>query len=134
MLAVGDGDYARHLLLSCCKLDPTTLRYRQALRQIRAEPGRLMSRWMAPLSTLAGKARLKVAQSKGEHWKVLERGEEVLARAPGDVETHLSMAKAAEVLGLPRLALWLTEQAQCSCRQYPRPPRLGPPPRTARPL
>ena len=112
VLALGDGDYARHLLLSCCKLDPTTLRYRQTLRQIRREPGRLMSRWMAPLSTLAGKARLKVAQSKGEHWKVLERGEEVLARAPGDVETHLSMAKAAEALGLPRLALWLTEQAQ----------------------
>jgi tetratricopeptide (TPR) repeat protein len=43
--------------------------------------------------------------------KVLELGEEVLARSPRDVDAHLSMAKAAEALGLPRLALWLTEQA-----------------------
>ena len=111
VLAVGDGDYAQHLLMSCCKLDPTNLRYRQALRQNRREPGGLMGRWMAPLGALAGKARLKVAQGKKEHLKVLERGEEVLARSPRSVETHLNMAKAAEALGLPRLALWLTEQA-----------------------
>ena len=43
---------------------------------------------------------------------MLERGEEVVAHAPRDVQTHLSMARAAEALGLPRLALWLTEQAR----------------------
>ncbi len=134
VLAVGDSDYARHLLMSCCNLDPTNLRYRQALRQSRRGPGRLVSRWMAPLSALAGKARLKVAQRKGDHLKVLERGEEVLARAGGrgNAPEHGQGGRGARPAAAGSLADGTGPGAKTAPRR--RPPRLGPPPRTTRSL
>ena len=65
-----------------------------------------------PLKNLLRKAHLNVAQRKGEHLKVLSYGEEVIAHAPGDVAAQLKMARAAESLGLLRLAFWLAEQAR----------------------
>jgi hypothetical protein len=119
VLAVGDGDYARHLLLSCCKLDPANLRYRKTLRKAQRKPGPLLGRLLAILGRLAGKARLKVAQRKGDHRKVLELGEAVLAFAPKDIETQLEMARAADALRLPQLSLWLAEQAQSQAPHNP---------------
>ena len=110
VLAVGDSDYARHLLMSCCKLDPTNLRYRQALRQNRLAAGPPAQPLDGPVRRTGRQGPAQGGPGQGGTLKVLERGEEVLARAR-DVETHLSMAKAAEALGLPQLALWLTEQA-----------------------
>ena len=124
MTAAGDNDdYARHLLLSCCGLDPANLRYRQALRQLTAKRTALLGRLTAPLGKLAGKARLQAALRKGEYLKVLEYGEEAVAVAPKDVAVHLAMAEAAEALGLPRLATWLIEQAQAQDAHNPAPLR-----------
>jgi serine/threonine protein kinase len=124
VLAVGDGPYARHLLLTCCTLDPANLRYRQTLRQIKPPPGGLFSPFTAPLTKLLGKARLKMADRKGDLLKVLEYGEEVIAQAPADVEAQLKMVKAAEALGLLRLAFWLAEQARAQDSHNPAPLRV----------
>ena len=112
VLAVGDAEYARHLLLSCCNLDPANLRYRQTLRQVKPAPGGLLARCLTPFSKLAAKVRLGAARRNGRHLEVLERGEEVIVRAPRDIDAHLAMALAAEELGLHRLALWLMNQAR----------------------
>jgi serine/threonine protein kinase len=123
VLAVGDDQYARHLLLTCCTLDPANLRYRQTLRQIKQAPGGLLGRFAAPLTKLIGKARFKMARQKGDYLKVLEYGEELIAWTPGDVETQLKMAQAAESLGLLKLAFWLAEQARAQDSHNPAPLR-----------
>jgi hypothetical protein len=105
--------YAYELLLSCCKLDPTNLTYRRKLRQaaqeVRQHQG--LGRWLAPLTALAAKTRLKAAKHAGDYRKVLIHGEGVLARSPDDLATHLDMAHAAARLNLPTLQIWLLEQA-----------------------
>jgi serine/threonine protein kinase len=110
--------YAYELLVSCCKLDPANTTYRRALRlvgqELRGRAG--LGRWLAPLAALAAKARLKAARHAGDHRKVLEHGEAVLARCPDDTATHLDMAEAAAGLNLPSLQVWLLEQA---CKQGP---------------
>ena len=132
VLAVGDAEYARHLLLSCCKLDPANLRYRQTLRQVKPAPGGLLGRCLSPFSKLATKARLKVAQRKGQHLQVLERGEEVIARAPGDIVAHLAMALAAEATR-PAAPGALADEPGLpqGPAQRRRPARPRPPPRTS---
>lgn len=110
-MAGGSTDYARELLLSCCKLDPGNLRYRKALRRAVAASAR-PSGSFAWLGSLASKTRLKAARRAGDHRKVLEYGEEVLARNPRDVGAHVDMAEAAEALGQVRLAVWFLEQAR----------------------
>jgi serine/threonine protein kinase len=106
--------YAYELLVSCCKLDPANTAYRNQLRQLAQE---LYQRhglgwWLSPLTTLPDRTRLKAARHGGDHRKVLEYGEAVLARAPEDAATHLAMAEAAARLHLPYLEIWLLEQAR----------------------
>jgi serine/threonine-protein kinase len=105
--------YAYELLLSCCKLDPANLAYRSGLRQAAHEVRRRrgLGRWLAPLTALAAKTRLKAAKHAHDYRKVLVHGEEVLARYPDDVATHLDMANAAGRLRLANLQIWLLEQA-----------------------
>jgi tetratricopeptide (TPR) repeat protein len=114
VLADGTHDYAIHLLHSCCKLEPTNLSYRQMLR--RTEKAKYHQRGygsrFAWLTTLAARARLKAARRVGQHIKVLEHGEQVLAQNPWDVGVQLDMAEAAETLGLLNLAIWLVEEAR----------------------
>lgn len=107
----GDREYTRQLLFSCCKLDPPNLTYRAALRQfvLANQPG-LLGRWLGSLGGLALATRVKSARRSGDHRKVLEQGEELLARQPDDVSTHLQMAESAEALGFHDLSLWLLEQ------------------------
>jgi serine/threonine protein kinase len=109
----GERDYARELLFSCCKLNPGNTTYRKELRRFLQEeqPG-LLRRWFSSLSTLTRTAKVKAAKRSGEHRKVLELGEQVLAQSPADVSTHLAMAEAAEELGLLPLAIWLAEQGR----------------------
>jgi len=104
--------YAYELLLSCCKLDPANLAYRRRLRQAAHEvrQHRGLGRWLAPLTALAAKTRLKAAKHARDYRRVLVHGEEVLARSPDDVTTHLDMADAAARLNLPHLQIWLLEQ------------------------
>jgi serine/threonine-protein kinase len=106
--------YAFELLVSCCKLDPANLAYRRKLRQVAQELGgeQGLTRWVWPLASLAGKARLRFAKHAGDPRKVLEHGEAVLARSPHDAGTHLDMAAAAATLRLPYLETWLLEQAR----------------------
>jgi serine/threonine protein kinase len=109
----GDADYARQLLLSCCKLDPSSTAYRKTLRQLEQGASKsLLGRWLGSLNVMALKARLRAAKRGGDHRKVLEQGEEVLARQPGDAATHLDMAESAEALGYDTLAVWLVEQGR----------------------
>src|SRR5262249_39967811 len=48
----------------------------------------------------------------GNHRKVLEHGEAVLARFPANAATHLTMADAALGLQLPYVEIWLLEEAR----------------------
>jgi tetratricopeptide (TPR) repeat protein len=112
--ADGNLEYAIQLLLSCCKFDPTNLLYRQKLREVgrtAAEQKRLGG-WLASLTSLATKTRLKAAKRSGKHRNVLEYGEELLVRNPHDLGTQLDMVHAAEELGLTQLAVWLLERAR----------------------
>jgi tetratricopeptide (TPR) repeat protein len=114
VLAGGGTDkrYAYELLLSCCKLDPANVGYRKKLRR-----EMLRRQGLAPPTAPDARARFEAARRAADHRQVLDFGEEVLARFPGDVATHLDMAGAADALGLPELQVWLLEQA---CKQAPR--------------
>jgi tetratricopeptide (TPR) repeat protein len=102
-------------LLSCCKLDPTNLIYRQFLRDVSREvAGAKKGGWFGSLGNLPGRTRLRSARNAGDHRKVLEHGEELICRNPADLATHLDMSSSAEALGLDALAVWLLEDARKS--------------------
>jgi tetratricopeptide (TPR) repeat protein len=63
------------------------------------------------LPPLGNRTKLKAAKSTTDYFKVLEDGERFLLENPGDTTTQLEMAGAAEVLGLPDLAVWILEHA-----------------------
>lgn len=112
--AKGDFDYGIQLLLTCCKLDPANLVYRRYLRQVeRAKyKNNLRGSPLAMLTTSAAKAKIKASKRSRDYLKVLECGEEVLAKNPWDTGTQMDMAEAAEALGLSDLAAWILEQAR----------------------
>src|SRR5262249_7238984 len=95
-----------------CKLDAGNITYRQRLRdtgrQVRAAR---RNNWTE--SPRMGPARhsFRAARSAGDHRKVLEHGEELLARQPADVSAQIEMADAAESRGLCTVAIWLLEEA-----------------------
>src|SRR3954452_17877189 len=80
VIATGNFDYGIGLLLSCCKLDPANLIYRQALRRTEKTKFRnnLRGSWHARISTLPVRAKLPAALGAGSYPKVLELGEQVL--------------------------------------------------------
>lgn len=109
----GGDDYARQLLTNCLQQDPFNRPARRMLRELNAKASRgLLSRMLGSISVLGLKARMRSARSAGEHRKILEHGEEVLARQPGDVSTHCEMAEAAVAIGVPIFAIWLLEQGR----------------------
>src|ERR1700694_1736401 len=80
VIATGNYDYGIQLLLTCCKLDPANLIYRQALRQTektKYKNNRRGSR-LALLTTSAARAKMKAAKRARDYLKVLVHGEEVL--------------------------------------------------------
>jgi tetratricopeptide (TPR) repeat protein len=114
VVSTGNHDYGIHLLLDCCKLDPSNLIYRQALRRTQKAKfrnnmrGSLFARWTSwPL-----RARMKAALRAGDYIKVLEYGERILTKNPWDLGAQMDMSDAAEVLGLLDLAIWNLEQAR----------------------
>jgi serine/threonine protein kinase len=113
VLASGNYDYAIHLLLSCCKLDPARITYRRALRRAEREKYGNNQRGssLAFLTTSAARTKLKAAKASKDFLKVLEVGEEVLTRSPWDTGVQSDMAEAAEGLGLLDLAIWFLEMA-----------------------
>jgi serine/threonine protein kinase len=118
VLATDNQDlrYALELLVSCCHLDPSNTKYRKTLRQV----GRALQRekhwgrWLVPVAVLTAKAKLKVSQAAGDHAKVLEHGEEILALSPDDKATQLTMVEAARSMGLRGLGIWILEEL---CKQ-----------------
>jgi tetratricopeptide (TPR) repeat protein len=114
VVATGNYDYGIRLLVSCCKLDPGNLIYRQALRRTEKAKfsNNLRGSWHARWSTWAGKARVKAAFGARDYLRVLEHGERVLMRNPWDVGVQMDMAAAADGLGLLDVAVWCLEQAR----------------------
>src|SRR5207302_4089288 len=114
VIATGNFDYGIQLLLTSCKLDPGSLTYRQALRKTEKAKynNNLRGSRLAFLTTSATKTRLKAAKASRDYLRVLECGEEILARNPWDVGPQMDMAEAAEALGHLDLAAWTLEQAR----------------------
>jgi Tfp pilus assembly protein PilF len=114
VIATGNFDYGIQLLLTCCKLDPGNLIYRQALRKTEKAKfnNNLRGSRLAFLTNSATKTRLKAAKASREYLKVLEYGEEIMARNPWDIGAQMDMAEAAEALGHLNLAAWTLEQAR----------------------
>ena len=114
VVSTGNFDYGIRLLLSCCKLDPANLLYRQALRRTEKAKyaNNLRGSWHAWLTGWPAKARVKASLSARDYLKVLEHGERVLTRNPWDVGVQMDMAAAADTLGLVDLAVWTLEQAR----------------------
>src|SRR5262249_21385929 len=93
----------------------------QALRKVeKARFGNnLRGAALAPLTTLLRRLRLRLARRRGDHLKVLEHGEAILARNPWDTAAQMRMAEAAAALDLPVLAIWLLQQAREKDGQHP---------------
>ena len=114
VIATGNYDYGIKLLFSCCKLDPGNLPYRQALRRTEKVKykNNLRGSRLAAVSNMTTRAKLKSAKRSQEYLRVLELGEEVLARNPWDLGAQMDMAEAADALGMLDLAIWSLEQAR----------------------
>ncbi len=114
VLQSGNHDYAIQLLLTCCKLDPANLIYRNALRHTqRKKHGDNQRGSRFSLLTSAGsRLRLKAAARAGEYAKALEHAEEILNRNPWDLGAQMAMADAFTELGLLDQAVWSLEQAR----------------------
>jgi serine/threonine protein kinase len=113
VIAVHNYDYAIHLLLSACKLDPANLVYRQFLRRLEKalfQNGRRNTR-LAWWKTLPAKVLLESAWKAKNFVRVIEYGERILVRNPWDRRTQIIMSEAADALGLTNLAMWILEQA-----------------------
>jgi tetratricopeptide (TPR) repeat protein len=114
VIATGNLEYGIQLLLNCCKLDPASLIYRQALRRTEKLffKNNLRGSRLAFLTTSTTKTRMKAAKASRDYYRVLECGEEILVRNPWDVGAQMDMAEAAEALGIMDLAVWTLEQAR----------------------
>ncbi|HEV3118362.1 MAG TPA: hypothetical protein VGY58_15035, partial [Gemmataceae bacterium] len=114
VIATENYDYGIQLLMTCCKLDPANLIYRQALRKTEKKKfnNNLRGSRLAFVTTSAAKTKLKASRASRDYLKVLEHGEEVLARNPWDVGTQMDMAEAADALGLLDVAVWTLEHTR----------------------
>jgi tetratricopeptide (TPR) repeat protein len=114
LTVAGNHHLAVECLLRCCQFVPGNLSYRQALRKAEKALYRnnLRGSVLAPVSTLAARCRLLAASRRGDHLRVLEHAEAVLAKDPWDRGAQLHLARSADALGLPALALWTLQQAR----------------------
>jgi tetratricopeptide (TPR) repeat protein len=114
VITTGNFDYGIRLLLTCCKIDPASLIYRQELRrsQKAKHNNNLRGGMFAFLTTASPKAKVKTAKRARDYLKVLEHGEQVLTRNPWDLGTQMDMAEAADALGLLDVAIFILDQAR----------------------
>ena len=111
VMADGNYEYGSQLLVACCKLDPTNLLYRHALRQAYPHLSTLQhGGFRGWYKLMALKLRLYLAKTRRDHLRVLHWGEEVLRRQPDNYQVHLDMAHAAENAGFFNLSVWILEQ------------------------
>jgi tetratricopeptide (TPR) repeat protein len=124
VIAAGEFDYGVQLLLTCCKLDPANMLFRQTLRRTqKAKFGNnLRGSRLAVITTFRTRARLKAAKRVRDFAKVLEHGEEILSRNPWDMGVQMDMALAADGLGLIDMAIFILDQAR---QKYPKDPTLN---------
>src|SRR5437773_2211342 len=96
VITTGNLDYGIQLLLTCCKIDPASIIYRQKLRQaVKTKyKNNLRGSSLAGLATVGIKMRLRKALRRENYVKVLEYGEQVLAYNPWDTSAQLAMAQA----------------------------------------
>jgi tetratricopeptide (TPR) repeat protein len=118
--ANGNLEYAIELLLSCTKFNPVSITYRQALREASraAAKQRRLGSWFASLTTLTTRARVNASKRARQFRKVLEDGEEVLVRHPGDVGVQMALAESALELQLIHLAVWMYEEVRQHHRRH----------------
>jgi cytochrome c-type biogenesis protein CcmH/NrfG len=112
--AAGNYDLAIRLLRTCCELVPGNLSYRQALRKAAKNKYKNNKRGssLAWLTTWFSRYRLWGAARRGDHLRVLELGEIVLASNPWDRSVNLLMAEAADALNLRVMAIWMLQEAR----------------------
>jgi len=113
-IAAEQYEYAVELLMTCCRLDPGNLIYRQTLRKTQKEKfgNNMRGSVLAFLTTRGARTRVKVAKRSGKYLQVLEHGEEVLRRNPWDLGTQMDMSGAFDALGLSDLAVFTLDQAR----------------------
>ncbi|MBM4069034.1 MAG: tetratricopeptide repeat protein [Planctomycetes bacterium] len=114
VITTGNHDYGIQLLLTCCKLDPASIIYRQTLRQtVKSKyQNNMRGSSLAAVSTLPAKMRLRKARRREDHIGVLEHAEQILVSNPWDVSTQLIMAESFAALELIDLAIWTLDQAR----------------------
>jgi tetratricopeptide (TPR) repeat protein len=114
VIAKGDHDYGIRLLLSCSRLDPGNLTFRQTLRRTEKTKfkNNLRGGWLAWLFNSPARSRLRRARRAKEWVKVMEYGEQILVRNPWDTPAQLEIANAADTLGLLDMAIWTVDQAR----------------------
>jgi tetratricopeptide (TPR) repeat protein len=114
VITKGDYDYGIQLLLNCCKLDPASLTYRQALRQTEKSKyqNNMRGARLSFFKSFIAKRRLRRAQWRQDYLKVLEFGEQILVHNPWNVGVLIAMAKAFDALLLLDPALWTLDQAR----------------------
>ena len=108
-------DYAIQMYQDACKLDPETLKYRQALRGVErrkyenepAKVGRLIGARTQPI-----KLRARASRAKGNYLHAIDLCEEAFVYNPWDIGAAREAAEAAEHLGFKELAQWFLESVQ----------------------
>ena len=112
-------DYAVDMYKQACKLAPSNLSYRQALRGVQR---RKFNNDPAKVGMLAGarnqpiRMRARSARSKGHQAQALEICEEAFSHNPWDTSTAREAAEAAEQLGFLPLAEWYIESVMAQAK------------------
>lgn len=113
-VAKDNYDYGIQLLLTCCKIDPSSMIYRQELRraQKKRHNNNMKGSTFSFLSTAPHRTKLKSAKRNRDFVRVLEHGEEILTRNPWDLGAQMDMAEAADALGLTDVAIFVLSEAR----------------------
>ena len=123
ILPTGNYDYGMQLLMTCCRLDPGNLAFRQVLRRTQKSKYANMKGSSLSFMTTAGtRTRMKNCLRSGDYLKVMEHGEEILSKNPWDLGVQQDMSQAAEALGLLDVAIFILDQAR---QKFPKDPGLN---------
>ena len=113
-LGRSDFDYALECFGNCCKLVPSKLIYRQALRITQRKKhgnnGKGVS--MASMRMQPARMKMSVAKQRGKWKDVVDAAENALALNPWDTQTLLDQSIALHELGHLDVAIWVLETAQ----------------------
>ena len=113
-LGRSDYDYALECFGNCCRLVPSKLIYRQALRITQQKKHGNNGKGVSMASMRMKPARMKMSVSKQRgKWKdVVDSAEEALALNPWDTQTLLDQSLALHELGHLDVAIWVLETAR----------------------